>query len=474
MKKLNRREIKKLKEDLSYKPVLIWDKLSAAQEREVEREAKEYKVFLDYCLTERRTVDWLAREAGRAGFEEPCPGRACLVVLYRHKCGALAWLGRRPLSEGLRIVGSHIDCPRLDLKTRPLYEEAEMAFFKTQYYGGIKKYQWLARPLALIGVAVKPDGRTVEIEVGLKPDDPVFTVADLLPHLARKAQYEKKLSEAFEGEKLNVIIGSRPLGDGEVKDRFKLSLLSLLKERFDLSEADLVSAELEVVPAQRARDVGLDRALIGAYGHDDRVSVYTSFQAALEAVRVEGGPARPGICLFVDKEETGSDGSTGAQSRLLEQVTAQLFIAAGLQPSSWAIEEALFNSRALSADVSAAFDPDYPEVHEKRNAAFLGYGPCLVKYTGSGGKYSTNDANAEYLGWLRGVLDRARVIWQAGGLGKVDEGGGGTIAKYLARYGLEVVDFGVPVLGMHSPFELISKADLLMTRRAMAAFFKAE
>jgi len=471
MKKLSRREIKKLKEDLSYKPDLIWDKLSAAQEREVEREAKEYKAFLDYCLTERRTADWLAREAGRAGFGETCLGQTCLVVLYRHKCGALAWLGQRPLSEGLRIVGSHIDCPRLDLKTRPLYEEAEMVFFKTQYYGGIKKYQWLARPLALIGVAVKPDGRTVEIEIGLKPDDPVFTVADLLPHLARKAQYEKKLSEAFEGEKLNLIVGSRPLGDAEVKDRFKLSLLRLLKERFDLSEADLVSAELEAVPAERARDVGLDRALIGAYGHDDRVSVFTSFKAALEAV--QSGPVRPGVCLFVDKEETGSDGSTGAQSRLLEQVTAQLFIAAGLQPSSWAIEEALFNSRALSADVSAAFDPDYPEVHEKRNAAYLGYGPCLVKYTGSGGKYSTNDANAEYLGWLRGVLDRAKVIWQAGGLGKVDEGGGGTIAKYLARYGLEVVDFGVPVLGMHSPFELISKADLLMTRRAMAAFFKA-
>ncbi|MBW1712639.1 MAG: aminopeptidase [Deltaproteobacteria bacterium] len=466
---MSAKEAKKMWDKLALKPRLIWDKLTLAQERSVEEVAENYKEFLDFGRTERKVVQWILKAAHKAGFKEPGAKTRRLVIIHRAKAAALAWLGQKPVEEGLRIIGAHIDCPRLDFKTMPLYEEAEVVFLKSQYYGGIKKYQWLARALGLVGVAIKADGLVVPIEVGFEPGDPVFTVADLLPHLSRKVQAEKKVSEAFEGEKLNLIVGSRPVNNPQVKDRFKLQVLKLLNERFGLVEADLISAELEAVPADKPRDVGFDRALIGGYGHDDRVSAYQALVSSLE----NKNPVRPGICLLIDKEETGSEGNTGAKSRFLEYVTAQLLAAAGRKPSAWAVQEALFNSRALSADVAPAFDPDYPEVHEKRNAARMGYGPCLVKYTGSGGKYSTSDANAEYIAWLRGILDRAKVIWQAGGLGKVDEGGGGTIAKYLAEHGMEVVDFGVPVLGMHSPFELISKADLFMGLKAMKAFWEA-
>jgi len=470
MKKVSVKEAKQSWQKLAYEPTLIWDKLTAPQEKEVFKLGEEYKGFLSACRTERRAAAWINRAAGEAGFTEPREGARKMVILHRGKAAALAWLGQRPLKEGLRVIGSHIDCPRLDFKAMPLYEDSEVVFLKSQYYGGIKKYQWLARPLGLAGVVVKPDGSKQEIEIGFSPGDPVFTVADLLPHLARKAQMDKKVTEAFQGEKLNLIVGSRPVNNPEVKERFKLNLLQLLNQRYGLVEADLISAELEAVPADEPRDVGLDRALIGGYGHDDRVSAFQSLKAALEVKN----PVRPGICLFMDKEETGSEGNTGAKSRLLEHVAAGMLAASGRKPSAWEVQEALFNSRCLSADVAPAFDPDYPDVHERRNAAFLGHGPCLVKYTGSGGKYSTSDANAEYMGWLRGVLDRAKVIWQAGGLGKVDEGGGGTIAMYLAKYGMEVVDFGIPVLGMHSPFELISKVDLHMGQRAMAVFLAAE
>ena len=468
MAKVPAKEAKKAWDKLARKPVLIWDELSQAQEKKVFKFAEEYKGFLDSARTERRAVEFIQARAQANGFAEN--GKGKLLLIHRGKAAALAWPGKRPVSEGLHIVGAHIDCPRLDFKANPLYEEAEVVFLKSQYYGGIRKYQWLARPLGLSGVVIKPDGRKVEIDIGFEPNDPVFTVSDLLPHLAGKAQGQKKLSEAFVGEKLNLIVGSRPVNNPEVKERFKLAVLQFLNERYGLEEEDFISAELEAVPAEKTRDVGFDRALIGGYGHDDRVSSYQALRAGLEVKN----PARPGICLFMDKEETGSDGATGAKSRFLEHVVAELLSATGQEKSAWAVQEALYNSRCLSADVAPAFDPDWPEVHEKRNAAFLGYGPCIVKYTGSGGKYGTSDANAEYMGWLRGVLAKAKVVWQSGGLGKVDEGGGGTIAKYLAVYGMEVVDFGIPVLGMHSPFELISKADLFMGKEAMAAFLAAD
>ena len=470
MAKTPAKEAKKAWDKLSHKPDLIWDELTPAQEKKVFKFAEDYKKFLDAARTERLAVDFIKEQAVKKGFQEKGPGSARLFMSNRGKAAALAWPGQKQVEEGLHIVGAHVDCPRLDFKTNPLYEDSEVVFLKSQYYGGIRKHQWVARPLGLVGVVIKPDGRKIDIQVGFKDTDPVFTIADLLPHLARKAQSEKKLSEAFVGEKLNVIVGSRPVNNPEVKERFKLAVLQYLDKEYGLEEADFISAELEAVPADKPRDVGFDRALIGGYGHDDRVSSYQALEAALEIKN----PVRPGICLFMDKEETGSDGATGAKSRFLEHVVAELLAATGQKKSAWAVQEALYNSRCLSADVAAAFDPDWPEVHEKRNAAYLGYGPCIVKYTGSGGKYSTSDADAEYMGWLRGVLAKAKIRWQAGGLGKVDEGGGGTIAKYLAVYGMDVVDFGVPVLGMHSPFELISKVDLFMGKEAMAAFLAAE
>ena len=474
MARLSDKKAEQLWDELGLKPKMIWDHLTAAEEKNVEAMAKDYMAFIDVCRTERLTARRLVDRAGESGFQPVGAGADRILINHRGKAVALAWLGQRPVEEGLRLIGSHIDAPRLDMKAMPLYEEAEVAFLKSQYYGGVRKYHWLARPLALIGVAVLANGTSVDVEIGLKPDDPVLTVADLLPHLARKAQGDKKLSEAFEGEKLNLVLGSRPLGGEKVKDRFKLAALKLLNDQFGITEPDLISAELEAVPADSAREVGLDRALIGAYGHDDRACAYASLVAAEQALAGDKRPERPGLILFMDKEEIGSEGNTSAQSKLMAHAVGKLIEASGQAPSNWAVSEALFNSRALSSDVAPALDPDYQEVHEKRNAAKLGYGPCVVKYTGHGGKYSASDANAEYMGWLRNLLNDKKIIWQAGGLGKVDEGGGGTIAMYLAKFGMEIVDFGMPILGMHSPFELMSKADLYMTVEAMKAFLEAD
>lgn len=474
MAKATKKEIEKLRRDLTDQRPLIWDELTAKQERDLTALSEEYKKFLDECRTERLAARWIADRARKAGFVEEGGRGDKVLITHRDKVVALGWLGKRPLKEGIRLIGSHIDCPRLDLKTKPVFENEQITFLKTQYYGGIRKYQWLARPLALVGPVFKTDGSRVDISIGLKPDDPVFTVSDLLPHLARKAQSEKKLSEAFEGEKLNVIIGTRPLVGDEIKERFKLAVLKHIFDAYGLTESDFISAELEVVPADPARDVGFDRALIGAYGHDDRVSAFASYKAAMDIVSAKGKPVRPGLVIMLDKEETGSDGNTGAKSRFMWHAVAQLLLAAGLEPNSYQIQQTLFNSYAVSADVTAVYDPDFPEVHEKRNAAFFGYGPCVTKYGGSGGKYSTSDANAEFMGWVRRTLDGAKVAWQPAGLYKVDEGGGGTIAKFMAEHGMEVVDMGTPVLGMHSPFELISKADLYMTRLAFTAFLKAD
>jgi aspartyl aminopeptidase len=462
-------ELKQLRDRLAITQNLVWDKVDSAERAAIFAYCDHYQTFLDRAKTEREAVQEIARQVQALGFVDltgKVPGPKGFYN-YKGKSIALVVQGKQPLSAGLRLVGSHIDSPRLDLKPYPIYEDTDLAFLKTHYYGGIKKYQWLARPLALHGVVLKADGSTVELKIGEDPADPVFTVLDLLPHLARKAQMDKKVADAFEGEKLNILAGSLPLGDNETKERFKLHFLKLLEERYGISEEDFISAEVEAVPAGPARDLGWDRSLVGAYGQDDRACAYAELAAILDIQE----PEHTCVALFYDKEETGSDGNTTAKTCILEEIVELLLERNGESPQGR--RRVLMASRALSADVTGGIDPDFPEVHEKRNANRLGYGVGLHKYGGSGGKYATSDANAEYVAWLRRIFQENGVIWQAGELGKVDEGGGGTIAKYLAIHGLEIIDCGTPLLSMHSPFEVASKADLYMTFKAYQAFFQA-
>ena len=462
-------ELKQLRERLAVSQKLVWDHVDQAERGAIFSYADHYKTFLDRAKTEREAVQEVLHQAQARGFVDlasRAPGPKAFYN-FKGKSVALVVQGQRPLSAGLRIVGSHIDSPRLDLKPYPIYEDTDLTFLKTHYYGGIKKYQWLARPLALHGVVLKPGGETVSLVIGEDPGEPVFTVLDLLPHLARKAQMDKKVADAFEGEKLNVLAGSLPLGNDDTKERFKLHFLKLLEERYGLTEEDFISAEVEVLPAGPARDLGWDRSLVGGYGQDDRACAYAELAAILEVQE----PEHPCVALFYDKEETGSEGSTSARACLLEEVVELLLERQGESPLGR--RRVLLASRALSADVTGGIDPDFPEVHEKRNANRLGYGVGLHKYGGSGGKYYTSEANAEYVAWLRQIFQENGVIWQAGELGKVDEGGGGTIAKYLAIHGLEIIDCGTPLLSMHSPFEVASKADLYMTFKAYRAFFSA-
>ncbi|MDD2902294.1 MAG: aminopeptidase [Syntrophales bacterium] len=462
-------QLKELRDRLMVSPRLVWDQADPATLEAIMAYGEQYKIFLDRAKTEREAVAEIERQAKARGFVDLAAGIPGPKTYYNYKGKTmiLTVRGRRPLSEGLRLVAVHIDSPRLDLKQYPVYEDTDLAFLKTHYYGGIKKYQWLARPLAIHGVILKADGTKVELTIGEDHSDPVFTVCDLLPHLARKLQMDKKLSEAIEGEKLNVLVGSLPLGDKETKERFKLYLLKHLEEKYGIREEDFISAELEIVPAGPARDLGWDRSLVGGYGQDDRSCAY----AALEAILAAPEPEYTSLALFYDKEEVGSDGNTAAKSCLLEEIVETLLERAGESPQ--ARRRSLMASLALSGDVTGALDPDYPEVHEKRNAARLGYGVAFHKYGGSGGKYNTNDANAEYVAWIRKIFQEYNVVWQAGQLGKVDEGGGGTIAKYLAIHGMEILDCGTPLLSMHSPFEVASKADLYMTFKAYQAFFNA-
>jgi len=470
-RKLSKKKVEALREKLVRKPRLVWDVLGSKEKENVFAFADRYKAFLDTAKTEREAVQAIVNFAKRQRFKDithTTAGKRFYKVI-KNKSVALAVLGKDSLESGMNLVVSHIDAPRLDLKQNPLYEEVDLAFLKTHYYGGIKKYQWLARPLALHGTVLKQDGSALNIQVGEQDDDPVFTIADLLPHLAHNVQADKKVSEAFQGEKLNLLVGSLPIGNDDVKERFKLAVLDFLYGHYGLIEEDLVSAELEIVPAGKARDIGWDRGLVGAYGQDDRVCAYT----ALEALGTKTEPKRTAVALFLDKEEIGSDGSTGAKSRFLEDFVADLIAVTGRQADRKTLRSCLSNSQALSADVNCALDPDYQEVHEKRNAARIGYGVCITKFTGSRGKYGSSDANAEYLGQIRKVFNDNGVVWQTGELGKVDEGGGGTIAKFLAVYGMEVLDCGTPILSMHSPFEIAGKGDIYMTYQAYRGFFNS-
>lgn len=429
-----------------------------------------YKNFLNGAKTEREAVEYAVKAAKENGFVPFDPAKKYEPgdkVYYnnRGKAVILAVVGTEPLSGGVHIAASHIDSPRLDLKPRPLYEEAQIAFFKTHYYGGIKKYQWVTIPLALHGVIVRADGTKITVRIGEDEGDPQFCVTDLLPHLA-KDQAKKTVSEAVPGENLNLVIGSRPFRDDKASELVKLNIIRLLHEKYGVTEADFLSAELEAVPAFKAVDIGFDRSMIGSYGHDDRVCAYPALTALL-SLGTET-PAKTSVCVLADKEEIGSEGNTGLNSSFLKYFVADL-----ARPYGLAGRDVLSHSKCLSADVSAGFDPNYPDVIEKRNGAFINYGVVLNKFTGHGGKSDTNDASAEFVGEVRRILDHAGVQWQMAELGKVDQGGGGTVAKYIADLNVDVIDVGVPVLSMHAPFEIVAKLDVYLTYRAVSAFFRA-
>ncbi|MEZ8738805.1 aminopeptidase [Photobacterium swingsii] len=434
-----------------------------------------YKHFLDQGKTERQCVTVSIAQAEQHGFRpisefEQLVAGDKVYFINRHKNVVLAIIGQRPISEGIRYVVSHIDSPRLDLKPSPVYEKCELALMRTHYYGGIKKYQWASRPLALHGIVVTKSGRKVDIAIGEDDSDPVFTIPDLLPHLDRKVQRERKADEVLKGEELQIVVGSVPMtfDDEKIKDTVKHHVLTKLFEKYEISEPDFISAELMLVPAGKARDVGLDHGIIGAYGQDDRICAYTS----LEAIFDIDTPEQTAVCFLVDKEEIGSTGATGLESRYLEFFTGELLVRqAGGQYNDQMLRRCLWQSYALSSDVNAGLNPLFESVHDAQNASKLGYGLVLTKYTGHGGKVASNDADAEYVAALRRIFDDTEIKWQTGLLGKVDEGGGGTVAKYLAHYGINTIDAGAAILSMHSPFELSSKFDVHELYRAYKAFY---
>lgn len=430
---------------------------------------EEYIDFLNIAKTEREAVKYAEEHAIDNGFIEFRRGErypAGTKVYYnnRGKAIILAIIGTRSISEGVLIAAAHIDSPRLDLKQNPLYETSEMAFLKTHYYGGIKKYQWPVIPLAMHGVVITKAGERVTVVIGEDDADPKFVITDILPHLAAN-QMKKTMSEGITAEDLNILVGSRPFDDSDEANGVKLNIMNILYEKYGIVEEDFLSAELELVPAYKACDIGLDRSMIGAYGHDDRVCAYPALMAVLDSDR----PEHTTVCCLTDKEETGSEGNTGLQSAYLEYFISDLAQSYGFEG-----REVLSNSKCLSADVNAAYDPNFADCFEAQNSAYINKGVVVTKYTGSRGKSSTNDASAEFVYWVRDLLDRNGVVWQTGELGKTDVGGGGTVAKYVANLNVDTIDIGVPVLSMHAPFEVVSKMDVYMTYRACCAFFNSK
>ena len=430
---------------------------------------EKYMKFLNRAKTERESVDEavdMLKTAGFVPFEYGKKYSAGDKLYFNNRGKALYIIvvGKKPLEEGLSIAAAHVDSPRIDLKQHPLYEEGGMAFFKTHYYGGIKKYQWVATPLALHGVIVRENGEKVNVSIGEDDNDPVFYITDLLPHLG-KDQAAKTLGSAFTGENLNILAGSRPYDDEKISEKIKLNILAILNEKYDITEADLLSSELCLVPAAKARDVGFDRSMIGAYGHDDRVCAYPILTAAIDCASKI--PDYTSVTIFADKEEIGSEGNTGMQSLAFENLLTELAVNAGANP------RVMFsNSKCLSADVNVCFDPNFAEVYESRNSAYLNKGVAITKYTGARGKSATNDAHAEYVAMVRRILNDAGVVWQTAELGKVDQGGGGTVAMYIAKLDVDTIDVGVPVLSMHAPYEVVSKTDVYMAYKAFGAFFE--
>lgn len=451
----------------------VWENADEAQTKEIFSLNDEYKKFLDRGKTERecaRDIVKMAQENGYVSVESVIeagqkiePGMK-IYALNRDKSIILFVVGKEPIEKGMHIVGGHIDSPRLDLKPFPLYEDSGIAMFKTHYYGGVRKYQWASIPLAMHGVVMNKNGEKINICIGEDADDPVLFITDLLPHLA-KDQNQKKLGEAITGEGLNLLVGTIPASDEE-KDKVKTNVMRLLNEKYGIEEIDFTSAELEIVPAGKARDVGFDRSMISAYGHDDRVCSFAGVKAILETEN----PTYTAVGMFMDKEEVGSMGNTGSESRYFENMVAELIALQADQYSDLLVRRSLSATKVLSADVCAAFDPNYPEVSDKRNTSFIGNGVQITKYTGARGKAGCNDANAEFVSEVRNLFDANDIVWQIGELGKVDQGGGGTIAYILANAGAEVVDCGTPMLSMHAPYEIVSKADVYMTYKAYKAF----
>ena len=445
-----------------------YDRLTAEDEQDMTAYCEDYKRFLDAAKTEREAVDEAVRLAKSKGFVPFIRGMSVnpgdkYYRVNRGKALMLAVIGEKSLADGVSIGAAHIDSPRLDLKPEPLYEESELAFLKTHYYGGIRKYQWVTIPLELHGVIVKKDGSTVKVAIGAAPGDPVFTVDDLLPHLGAK-QGQEPLNTAIKGENLNILVGSRPFKDDEGADRVKLAILDLLNQKYGLVEADFISAELEAVPAYRASDVGFDRSLIGAYGQDDRVCAFAALAALLDLDK----PVHTAVCMLADKEEIGSEGVSGMKGAAFDTFMSDL-----CDGQRVTLKTCYEHSFCLSADVCAAFDPAFADVYDKRNAARVNYGMGFCKYTGARGKSGASDASAEVVGFVRRTLDEAGVIWQMSELGAVDAGGGGTVAVYMAERDIDTLDAGVPVLSMHAPFETTGKLDCYMTYKGMKAVYQA-
>ena len=465
-KKEEKSEIKELKEQLFTRTDKGIASMKESEIKKADKYCEDYKKFIDHSKTEREAVKTavkLAEKAGFVPFEQDKKYKAGDRIYYvnRHKALALAVIGKKGVKDGVRLAIAHIDSPRIDLKPNPMYEASGLAMFKTHYYGGLKKYQWTALPLSLHGVVIKTDGTKVEINLGEKDDEPCFCITDLLPHLA-KEQVQKPMAKVFTGEELNILAGSRPYDNSGESDLVKLNIMSILNKKYGITEEDFLSAELSFVPALKTRDVGFDESMIGGYGHDDRVCAYPALTAILETEM----PENTVITMLADKEETGSDGNTGMQSDFLRYFIYDLAKAEGEEGY-----RVLSKSKCLSADVNAAFDPTYASVYETQNCSYLNKGVVISKYMGHGGKYDTSDASAEYMGEIRSMLEKNNVSWQTGELGKVDMGGGGTIAKYVANMNVDVIDLGVPVLSMHTPFEIVSKTDVYMAYRAFYCFF---
>ncbi len=457
----------KLLKELAYKKQNYYEVADAAERKAIFDYAKGYMKFLDAAKTEREACECAVNYAKERGFTEYRFGDKLQAgdkkyFVNRGKSVVVFRVGtKNPEEDGFRVIASHIDAPRIDLKQVPLYEDGGMAFFKTHYYGGIKKYQWTAIPLALHGAVVLKDGKKVDIRIGEEPTDPVFYITDLLPHLGNE-QMAGKAARIIEGEQLNVLVGGLPYDDGDVSEKIKLSVLSLLHKKYGVTEEDFLSAEISAVPAFPARDVGLDRALIGAYGHDDRVCAYP----ALTAV-ADNGSEHTVLAMLVDKEEIGSEGTTGMQCKVYEDLMEEIALALGAN-----FRKVRFASKCLSSDVTAAYDPNFAGVYEKSNSALLSCGTAMCKFTGSRGKSGSSDASAEFVGEVRKMFAEEGVVWQTAELGKVDAGGGGTVAKFLANLNIDTVDLGVPVISMHAPWEVVSKADVYSNYKAFLAFMK--
>ena len=460
---------KALKEKLLSSRKNGFDRVDAAELEQMEAYCKEYMAFLDAGKTERLCAAETVRLAEQAGYKPLVRGQALkagdkVYVCNRGKSVLLAHVGSKPMSEGAQIAAAHIDSPRLDLKPNPLYEDNELAYFKTHYYGGIRKYQWVTIPMELHGVVALTDGTTVTVNIGGDEGDPKLVITDLLPHLGQE-QSKKPLAEGIVGEQLNLLLGSKPIGDDEGSDRVKLAVMQLLNEKYGITEDDFTSAELEAVPAVKATEIGLDRSMIGSYGHDDRVCGYAALKALLD---LDKTPAKTAVCVLADKEEIGSDGVTGMQSAAFDTFMEDLCESQGV-----ALRVCYESAFCLSSDVTAAYDPNFAEVYEKRNDAQVNHGLGLCKYTGARGKGGSSDADAETVAYVRRVMDEAGVVWQIGEMGKIDAGGGGTVAQYMANRNITTIDAGVPVLSMHAPFETVGKLDCYMNYLGCKAVYLA-